>query len=152
MSVEIKADPRNRKVFVNISNIRNATSRGLRQGFFQFGNDLKRTASKQILKKPKGGRVYRIKRGTRIINHRASAPGESPANLTGKYRKSIGFQIRGASQMLFGAGSSTVPYAKWLERGTSRMKSRPGLGNAVKATEKSAINYFSNNIERNLKQ
>lgn len=152
MSIKLKADTRNQKIFINISNIDNVTRRGLRQGLFQYGHDLKRTASKQILKKPKGGRTYRVKRGSRTINHRASAPGESPANLTGKYRRSIGFKIRGALQMLFGAGNSSVPYAKWLERGTSKMKPRPGLGNAVKATERNGINYIRNNLERSLKQ
>lgn len=150
--ITVKADHRNRKVFINIDNIANATRRGIRQGFFQLGKDLVKTASRQILAKPKKGKLYRLKRGNRIINHRASKAGESPANLSGKYRRSIGYNIHGSSNMIFGAGNSGVPYAVWLEEGTGKMASRPGLGNAVKATERNAVNFFSNNIEANLKQ
>ncbi len=146
----IKEDPRNKKAYRSINNIDENTRRGMRQAFFQYGNDLIKTANRQILEKPKGGRVYRVRRGKRKFRHRASAPGESPANLSGNYRKSIGYKIRGSSQMIFGAGSAKVPYAVWLERGTRRMKPRPGLGNAVRATERNGVKYFSTNIERNL--
>lgn len=144
----VKHDTRNREVLIDIAGLDNATRRGIRQGFFQLGHALKRTANRQILEKPKKGRVYRIRRGRTVRKHRASAPGESPANLSGKYRRSIGFKIRGSQQLIFGAGSSTVPYAKWLERGTYRMKPRPGLKNAVKATERDARKYLVNNIRR----
>lgn len=150
--IDIKSDHRNQKVFVSIENIGEATRRGIRQGFFAYGADLKRTASRQILEKPKGGRTYRVRRGKTRRRHVASAPGESPANLSGDYRKSIGFKIKGSSQMIFGAGSAKVPYAKFLEKGTRRMKPRPGLGNAVRATERNARRHFANNIRRFVKK
>lgn len=148
--IEVKESLQNKKAMESIRKIGPNTRRGLRQSFFQYGHDLKRTASRQILEKPKGGRTYRVKRGTRRVRHIASAPGESPANLSGKYRRSIGFNIRGSSQMIFGAGSSKVPYAVWLERGTKRMLPRPGLGNAIRATERNAKKYFASNIRRSI--
>lgn len=148
--ISIKQDSRNQKVFIQIKRMDEATRRGLRQGFFQYGKDLQKTASRQILAKPKGGRTYLVRRGKTTRRHVASAPGESPANLSGAYRKSIGFKIYGSTNMHFGAGSSKVPYAVFLEKGTSRMKPRPGLGNAVRTTQRNAMRYFRDSIRREL--
>jgi len=148
IKVSIKFD--DKEVYNHILNIDNATRRGIRQGFFQFGKSLVKTASRQVLKKPKGGRTYLIRRGRVKRRHVASAPGESPANLSGSYRRSLGFKIKGSDSMEFGAGNSEVPYAKFLERGTSKMAPRPGLGNAIKSEQKNAQNYFLNNIRKSL--
>ncbi len=150
--ITVTQDPRNRKVFININNISKATRRGMRQGFFQLGNDLVKTASRQILEKPKGGITRRVRRGKTIRRHTASAPGESPANLSGAYRRSLGYKIHGSSRMEFGAGNSSVPYAEFLENGTKNMKPRPGLGNAIRATERNAVQYFINNIKREMRR
>lgn len=150
MSTELITDSGNRRVFINISSLSEHTYRGIRQGFFQIGHDLVRTAKRDVLKKPKSGRTYLIRRGKTRRRHVASAPGESPANISGKYRKSIGFKIKGSSQLIFGAGSPSVEYAKFLEKGTSKMEPRPGLGNAVKATERNARQYFVTGIERSI--
>lgn len=150
--ITVKQDSGNQRAIIRISNMSEATRRGLRQGFFQLGNDLQKTASRQILKKPKGGRTYLIRRGKTRRRHVASAPGESPANLSGSYRKSIGFKIKGSTQMEFGAGNSKVPYAVFLEKGTKRMQPRPGLGNAVRATQRNARRYFADNIRRFVEQ
>lgn len=148
--ITVKQDRRNREAFIRIKRMDEATRRGMRQGFFQYGKDLVKTASRQILAKPKGGRTYLVRRGKTRRRHVASAPGESPANLSGAYRKSIGFKIFGSAQMHFGAGNSKVPYAAFLEKGTKRMQPRPGLGNAVEATQRNAVRHFYENIRRNL--
>lgn len=140
----------NNKIFGRIRGMDSATRRGLRQGFFQIGWDLKRTANRQILSKKKSGRTYLIRRGKTRRRHIASAPGESPANLSGKYRRSIGFKIQGTFKLIFGAGGTGVPYAKYLEKGTRNMKARPGLGNSVKANERNMRQHFVNNLKKNL--
>lgn len=150
--MDIKIDERARKAVISIKNLDRATRRGLRQGFFQYGAELKKVASRQVLQKPKGGRLYIVRRGKTRRRHRASAPGESPANLSGEYRRSIGYQVKGATQMVFGAGSKKVPYAKWLEEGTKRMKPRPGLGNALKETYRDGQDYLSNGIKKHIQK
>lgn len=149
--INIKEQRQNRIVLLKIANLSKMTRAGIRQGFFRLGNDLKKTASKQILKKPKSGRVYLIRRGKITRRHVASAPYESPANLSGDYRKTIDYKIVGTSRLIFGAGSSKVKYAKYLELGTKNMLPRRGLGNAVEAVQKNAVQYFSNGISGAIK-
>ncbi len=151
---ELREHPGNKKVFLQINDLDNSTRRGIRQGLFQFGDDLVRTANQQILKKPKSGITRLVRRGKTRRRHTASAPGESPANLSGNYRRSIGYKLQGTKGLIFGAGNSEVPYAEALELGNRKngMKPRPGLGNAVKATERNGIKYLENNIKRFVKK
>ena len=146
----MKESGNNVKVFRNINNIDNATRRGLRQAFFQVGWDWKRPAQRQILSKKKSGRTYLVRRGKTRRRHTASAPGESPANLSGAYRRSIGFKIQGSMKLIFGAGGTGVPYAPFLEEGTKNMKPRPGLKNSIKANERNTRQHFINNLNKNL--
>ena len=89
--------------------------------------------NQQVLKRPKGGKVYvRRVRGGNRRRHRASAAGETPANLTGEYRKSRGYQVSGWRQMRFGVRDRK---GRWLEEGTRNMKPRPGLRNTFDAKE-----------------
>lgn len=150
--MKIKEGKDNKRILVNKTDIAGMTRRGIRQGFFKLGADLKKTANKQILKKPKSGRTYLVRRGKTRRRHTASATGESPANLSGNYRRSINFKIIGSTRLIFGAGKNGVEYAKFLEEGTKNMGERPGLGNAVKKTQRNAVNYFSNNIEKFIKK
>ena len=150
--MKIKGAKGNEKILLNTKDIAKQTRRGIRQGFFQLGSELKKTANRQILKKPKSGRTYLIRRGKTRRRHVASAAGESPANISGEYRRSINFKLIGSTKLIFGAGNSDVPYADFLETGTKNMESRPGLGNAVKSVQRNARRYFSSNIEKFIKK
>jgi len=151
MSVSFKEDIGNRRVYVHIDNLPSRTKRSIRQGFFELGKDLKQTANKEILRKPKGGRTY-IVRGPsgRRRRHVASAPGETHANLTGKLRRSLGWQVHGAHSMEFGygvggAGAGLKPapeYAEYVEFGTRKMAARPSLANAIRAVDRNAEKHF----------
>lgn len=143
-------DPGNDRVFFQLSKADDKTKRGIRQGFFRLGARLKLEMNRAVLAKNKSGRVYiRTDRSGRRRLHRASAPGQTPANRTGNYRRNIGFQIRGSKQLEFGVRNG-AKYAVFLEKGTSRMKPRPGVGNAVKATTRDARNFFESSLQTEL--
>ena len=74
----------------------------------------------------KSGRVYNIK-GPPKRTHRASAPGEAPANDTGRLAESIQSSIEGKTAEVF----TNMEYAPWLEFGTQKMEPRPFLFPAV---------------------
>lgn len=72
------------------------------------------------------------KSGRRYENHTSSAPGQSPANWTGKLLKSIRVQkIKGMSYVFV-----TAKYAEFLEFGTSKMRPRPFIIPAFLKTKK----------------
>ena len=89
------------------------------------------------IQKPGSGRVYKKVRGGKAggsrgrrtaknyIYHRASAPGQPPAPDTGHLRRSIQYEIYKRRHHVFGIVGTSVPYGKWLEFGTRRMKPRP---------------------------
>ena len=141
------ADKANKQVFAQLDDLNDRTRRGIRRFWFALGKTLTKSFNKAVLKKPRFGRVYRVRRGKTTRRHVASRPGETPANLSGNYRRSIGYQIRGVMEMQFG---NSAEYASFLENGTSRMAERPGLGNAVDATEGEALQDASNILEREL--
>lgn len=140
-------DRRNARVNELLDDATVNIKRTIRQGFFQLGKDLKITANKEILRRPKKGRVYYIRtRGGRSRRHVASAPGETHANITGALRRSIGWVVAGSESLTFGYGvdprGPAPDRAEWLEFGTTRMKARPSLQNAMKDTERNAEVYF----------
>jgi len=140
----------NKRVYLLIEDIGDATHRSIRHAWFDLGRDLRKTASENILKKPKGGRTYyrRIKGGSRR-KHVASAPGETHANLTGRLRRSLGWKVRGAESLEFGYGvdKDTTVYAPFVENGTRRMRARPSLQIAVSQVSRNAETYFRKRFE-----
>lgn len=83
------------------------------------------------LKGPKTGRIYRV--GKRGRTHQASAPGETPAVMTGRLRRSIKRQLikeRDAAYRVRITWNAT--YMKFLEFGTSRMRPRPSVRRALR--------------------
>ena len=142
--ITVKASPRNNIVLLKIDRGVEFTRRAIRQGFFQLGKDLKKTASDEILRKPKGGHVYVIRgAGGSRRRHVASAPGETHANLSGRLRRSLGWAVAGAEQLEFGYMDGLIPnYAPFVEFGTSRMAARPSLQNAIGVTTRNAEVYF----------
>lgn len=143
--MRVKVDRNNEKAWISVKQHKRATRRGIRQGFYFLGRDLRKTAQEGIKKGPKTGKIYLIKSGGRRRRHQASAPGEYPANLSGKLRRGIGFKVRGSDQLVFGAEADYAPY---LERGTSRMKARPSLLKAIEANERNARQHFVREIKR----
>jgi len=142
----------NDRIFLKIKNLEKTTKKNLRRALYDSGLDYKNSANKEILRKPKGGKLYiRKDRVGRRRRHIASAPGETHANMTGALRRSLGFLVKGQSQLEFGYGVEAIKapdYAESLEFGTQKMASRPTLRNAIKAGRRNTIN----NIERAIKK
>ncbi len=160
---QVRSMPQNLIVKKQINGLPRETKEGIKNGFYYLGKDLVRTAQKLILKKPKTGRIYKIRQLKRTITHQASAPGEAPANLSGKLRKSIDFLVTGGVKMEFGAleggtGQRGVKYARPLERGTRNagvkhnvvIKPRPFLIRAIKLNYRNAQRHLDREINKAL--
>lgn len=121
------------------------TRRALRQGMYRIGKDLESTLKRDILKKPKSGRTYTYRTASgRRKRHIASASGETVANRSGNYRRSVGFKV-GSDKIEFGAGAE---YAGFLENGTPRMSARPSLKNTIKSKYKDMRGDILSALER----
>lgn len=139
----IREDSKNRLVYRRVEDLPTRAHQVFRAGFFDFMAALKVEANKEILRKPKAGRTYIARdRSGRKRRHKASAPGESHANLSGTLRRSLSWKVFGWEKAEFGYGVSSnaqnkAPgYAGFVELGTRLMKPRPSLQNAVRATER----------------
>jgi hypothetical protein len=159
MSVNIKADYRNKQVFVKIDRLASQSSRAIRQGFFKFGKELVNTSRRLIIDPPKTGNLYRV--AGRKRRHRASAPGQAPANLTGALQRSIDYKVYGSSQMEFGSNPSktsgdsgrTARYAKELENGSKRIRGRrPYLETSVRKNAGNGRKHFESELRKALKK
>jgi len=142
--MRVKSKRGNAKSIAKIGTIDEDTRRGIRRSFHLLGKDLARTAKQSIIKGPKTGKLYRIK--GRKNRHRASAPGEAPANLSGNLQKSIDFVVHGHSHMTFGAGNEIIDYAGYLENGTPKMSERNYLWKSIEENERNAEKYFESGI------
>ena len=158
LDFNISADHANKKVELQIRAIKTLSREAIRKGFYFIGRELREEAKRSIINGPKSGRLYRIK-GRKNL-HRASAPGESPANLFGNLQKSIGYIVKGSDSMEFGAGGESgklhglarkdVKYARRLELGGGSVAQRPYLSKAIDAKEKQVSTIFENELKRSL--
>lgn len=126
--ISIEKGPDFHRFEIAITSLSRNTRQGIRNGWRKIGQELKEDLIEET-KKPKSGRLYRIKRKS----HRASAPGETAARITGKYGRSASYIPRG-DELEFGVSS---PYGGYLEHGTSKMDARPGLQNSIKNKQNS---------------
>ncbi len=133
--IEIKTTKRTKTVLVTLSKHLDIHREGIRQAFYEIGNDVVREASRLILVGPKTGRIY----GT----HRASKAGEAPANQTGRLRRSGYYKVHSSNSMTVGFGAE---YAAFLEDGTRRMKPRPFLIRAINNEARNTMESFYNNV------
>lgn len=126
------------------------TIQGIRRGMDAAGRIWLKSIRNEVLHGAKTGKVYKTRRGKSTRNIRASAPGETPANRTGKYRKSMGFQIKTwRSLEVFSRGDEAY-YSAFLEKGTSRMKPRPGIQNAIRSESATMGAALDNEIRKAL--
>lgn len=134
-----------KRTFKIVFNMPVKTKTGIRQGFIKFGSLLQKSLKSEILRKPKSGREYLIRRGGRRFRHIAAADGETPANITGRLRRSVDYKVHGASKMEFGYDNS-VDYGHFLEDGTSKMGAKTGIQNAIKEEKLQGLKLMRNEI------
>lgn len=139
----------NKSSFESAENIADNTVTGIEKAFWRSGKSLLKKFSEQVFdKSAKSGIIYiRKDKAGRRRRHQSSAAGESPANRTGFYRRNASFIVRGSKELVFG---DSAPYAGFLERGTKRMKARPGLQNAVRASERNIIRNFATEMKEEI--
>ena len=121
ISADIKPTAATREFVVKMSNPYQLTvdvKKEMRKALRKAGRNMEREVVYLLLTPPKTGRIYPL----RGAKHRASAPGEAPANRTGKLIQSLYSQVRSCTELEIG---ETEPYAIYLEEGTSKMAPRP---------------------------
>lgn len=162
-AIEMKLKATSNKTFAELTQIKGIGRRVIRQFWFLTGHDMFDAARSEILKKPKGGRTYRIRKrpGAPIRRHVASAPFETHAQLSGEARDSIGFKIHGSSRMVFGYGASVKKpapkHGAFLEFGTigfkkvGPMAARPSLSDAIDRMEGRAQRNLDVAMDREFK-
>lgn len=113
------------------------TQKGIKAGFFWLGKESHKRMGLATLG-AKHGRWYRYNKTW----HRASAPGEAPANRSGKLIRTSKFTVQGHTTCSFGY---TQMYGLWLEKGTKRrMKKRPNLIPVAQYTAPRSVRKFEN--------
>ena len=133
MTVRVLKGKDNRRVFLQIERLEYNTRGAIHDALYDIGRENVRYTRALILDRNKTGRIY-------IINgrrHQASAPGEAPANLSGRLMRSVDYVVRGFTQMEFG---DRVPHGRFLELGTDRIDPRPHLSRTIQERQKEAIN------------
>lgn len=148
METTITLDRNTSKAIYKLKHQEKEVKIAIRKAFHKIGKDLKQSGEQALLFRPKSGRLYKIKINGVTYNHRASAPGESPANLTGALRKSLDYKVSGAREMRWEAGNTTVDYAADLEFGTDKIKPRPYMERAIKENRRNIGNHFLYEIKK----
>lgn len=116
---------------------------------FVSGLKIEENAKLSIAQEAKTGIIYQ--RGT--VVHQASAPGEAPANDTGRLLNS--FQVGAESNGMvvkIKAGTGTVDYAVHLEFGTDKMEARPFMKPALKKSRKFIHERMEKAIQKAIKK
>lgn len=122
--------------------------RALRRAWDNIGRDHQITMVRDMRKKDKTGVIYNVRIRGRRRRHQSSAPGQTPANMTGLMASGIDYVVTG-TQMEFGSTGGAF-YSRFLELGTRKMRPRPGLTNTVNKLERNTFNYFADEIQREL--
>lgn len=151
---DINLSSQSKRVVFSINHLSRLTKNGMNRALFEIGKDLVASARKDILKKPKHGRVYLLRLRGRRVRHRASAPGEAPANFTGALKNSIKAKQHGSNELVFGAGNVTdLNYAKTLEEGSHirRIEPRPYLITAIKNNDRNIQKRLERYITKSIK-
>lgn len=139
--IKIKASKRSQVTLAEVHGLHLKHQDGIETALYTIGENVGLRTKQLITEGPKTGRVYRI----RGADHQASAPGEAPANRTGRLVRSYDYNVHGFHQMEVG---EDAPSAGWLEDGTKnangsvKMAPRPHLIRAINELQGDAINIF----------
>ena len=159
--IEIISDPGNRRTFLQIENLKELSQEAIRKAFYLIGKELVKDSKAMLMEKPKHGRLYRLRKNGRLVYHRASAPGEAPANFTGSLKHSLDFTVSGSEKMIFGSRTTFpnrqgtpagVKYGGYLELGTKKIAPRPYLDPSIKKNYGNIQGHFEEQLKKSLLQ
>jgi len=140
--IEIKVDKKNKEIQIDLGKHIKYVPKLIEQALKDIGNDVVEETRSLIKSGDKTGRKYSIK-GKK---HTASAPGEAPANITGKLAKSANYAVRNAQEMSIGESES---YAVYLETGTKKkIAPRPHLIAAINKKAGDTYNTLEKALEK----
>lgn len=123
--ITITVDKRGKRVLLDVPHHISRHRDGMRNALAEIGQEVVNETKRLITTGARTGRIYRF----RGRPHQASAPGEVPANRSGKLADSGGYRVKSHSEMVVG---EEAPYAGYLENGTrGRMAPRPHLITAI---------------------
>ncbi len=145
----------NERVFGQIEGLPTITRKAMRRCWYAFGKDLKAEASKEIMRRPKSGRVYLIRtKSGRLRRHVASKPGETHANFSGAMRRSLSWKVTGFDSLEFGFGVSTgphdaPPHTRAIEFGRldGLIEERRSARNAIDAVDSHLQHHYNQAFE-----
>jgi HK97 gp10 family phage protein len=119
------------------------------KGLYAAAKKVEGDAKKSILQGSKTGRVYKRK----SVIHKASAPGEAPANDTGRLAGSISTYLNStALESIVTAGRGLAKYATMLEFGTRKIKPRPFMFPALEKNKAWIANRLNDAMQKALKK
>lgn len=142
--IKLIPNHRNKKVEVHIQKAPIFFRNGIRSALYEVGAENVQQTKKFIYDPPKTGRVY-LYRGR---PHQASAPGESPAHMSGGLQRNVDYRVRGTREVEFG---DKIYYGKFLEDGTMKMAPRPHIRRTVIKKQRDNYNSFVNYVWKGIK-
>lgn len=110
MTIEIIPHLQNKQIEFKLQKVAWSMRKGIRTALFEIGAENTQQVKRFIYAPPKTGRYYRYKKRW----HRASAPGESPANRSGFLARTIDYRVKGIDRVEI---ISEAIYANVLEDG-----------------------------------
>ena len=144
--MKIQIEVRNvEKAIRNIKHLFNESNKPMNNILLGAAQEIRKEAVRSIQQDPKTGIVYQKYNPTR--EHRASAPGESPATDTGNLVRNIKAKNSTKNEVIV---QSNAPYSQDLELGSGKILPRPFLFPATEKSGKKIVmvlfNYIKNMI------
>lgn len=151
-------NPNNKKIEIANAGLNDALTRGFRQGAYVSGKLLTEDLRRDMAGS-KSGRLYRVYKGIggkllkKSRQHRASSEKETPGIITGNYRRSVDFLVRGNQSLEFGAGANgfAEKYARILEEGSSKMEARKPIKRTVDKLQNQVTSNLTKYVNNNIK-
>jgi hypothetical protein len=141
LTITIKATTRTREILIDVPKHLLKHRAGLEFALYDIGSEVVQETQRLIINGPKTGRIYSFRGG----RHQASAPGEPPANKTGKLGKSGDYIVRNWQEMTVG---QKAEYADFLAKGTKKIKPRPSMIRAINSQAQNTVNAILENVRR----
>lgn len=139
--IRIRQDIKSRHALITLENPNRKMQLGIADGLKIVGSENKKTIKNLILRQPKTGIKYSN------LPHRSSAPGEAPADQSGKLRRGVQYKANGWDSVEVG---DTTEEGVYLEEGTRRMYPREHIERAARMKQRDNYNTLEEYASRGL--